>query len=323
MWLILSQFLGGVTWHMTCVGVGSVSRLNTKRDKQPVVKAPRGIAKGWFSASTDRVSDGLVRDFSPTIKMATRLLGVCLLGSSLGACAMGSMGAMMGGGADGVAALSSEDGTQSARASVESPEHQEFTAMADIVDTPVWAALGPIEQERGGFLNMGNVVGMLLAGHDNEDATEQEPSAIQAERYVASLDGIFDDRNQVATAMSVDIFRKNSESRRFLAAARDVVGSHDWSVATVNAAFQAGAIDRATYRAHLNQLDADRRVLGRVVTSLQEQRRIFNRARAILVADNPRVNLARVDEEMASLAQYEEMAARLSATISGEAEVSS
>jgi len=232
------------------------------------------------------------------------------------------MGAMMGGGADGVAALSSEDGTQSARASVESPEHEEFTAMADIVETPVWAALGPIERERGGFLNMGNVVGMLLTGHDEEQA-EQEPSAIQAERYLASLDGIFDDRGQVATAMSVDIFRKNSESRRFLSAARNVVDSHDWSIATVNTAFQNGAIDRPTYRAHLNQLDADRRVLGRVVTSLQEQRRIFNRARAILVADNPNVNLARVDEEMASLAQYEEMAARLSATISGEAEITS
>jgi len=227
---------------------------------------------------------------------------------------------MMGGGTDGVAALSSEGGTQVA-SGAETPEHQEFTAMADMVETPVWAALGPIEQDRG-FFNVGNVVGMLLAGHETTAAEEDTPAA-QAERYVASLDGLFDDRAQVATAMSVDMFRKNSESRRFLAAAREVVNGHNWSIASINAAFQAGDIDRATYRTELGKLDADRRVLGRVVSSLQEQRRIFTRARSILVADNPTINLARVDEEMASFQQYEEMAARLSATVSGEAEVTS
>ena len=118
-------------------------------------------------------------------------------------------------------------------------------------------------------------------------------------------------------------FARTAKSRRFISAANDVIGGHTWSVASINAAFQAGDVDRATYRAHLARLDEDRRVLGGVLSSLQEQRQIFNRARTIVASDNSSLNMARVDEEMASLAQYQEMVARLSATISGEAEISS
>ncbi len=245
-----------------------------------------------------------------------------MIGAGLSACAIGSMGAMMGGGANGVAALVPEE-DQAVQALPQTPAHEEFTAMADVIESPVWAALGPLERDRGGFFGMGSVVGMLLVGSDDADTPEPDSTTAQAERYVASLDSLFDNRDEVAIAMAVDIFRKNSESRRFISAANDVIDSHPWSVASVNAAFQAGQINQATYRAHLTRLDEDRRVLGRVLTSIQEQRRIFGRARTIIVSDNEALNLARVDEEMAALAQYQEMVARLSATISGERDVTS
>jgi len=316
MWPILGRFLGGLDWHTICVGNAEWTGQMLKRDIRPVLNAPRGIAKRLAG----RESGGPAT--STSIHTVARLLGVCLIGSGLSACAVGSMGAMMGGGADGVAALSSE-GAQVADAAPQTPAHEEFIAMAEVIDTPVWAALGPLDRDRGGIFNMGSVVGMLLAGHEEETEPEQDSPTAQAERYLASLDSIFDDRNQVAVAMSVDIFRKNSESRRFISAAREVVSGHEWSVASVNAAFQAGEIDAPTYRSQLSRLDADRRVLGQVMSSLQDQRQVFNRARAILISDDPTIDLSRVDEEMASLAQYQELAARLSATISGETELSS
>ena len=281
-----------------------------------MVKSPRGMAKGL----EDRIARGPAGAISSTVSILSRVSGVIVIGAGLSACAIGSMGAMMGGGANGVAAISADDAQPVEIAY--NPAHEEFTAMAEVIETPVWAALGPLERDRGIF-NMGSMVGMLLVGNDNEEEAAPDSSTAQADRYVSSLDSLFDDRNGVAIAMAADIFRKNSESRRFISAANDVIDGHSWSVASINAAFQAGDVDRATYRAHLARLDEDRRVLGGVLSSLQEQRRIFSRARTILVSDNSSPNMARVDEEMASLAQYQEMVARLSATISGEAEVSS
>lgn len=274
---------------------------------------PRGIAKGEQVRGNRGPLHTLSRPFAPILRLA----GLCLVATSLSACAVGSMGAMMGGGADGVASVS-QDGADQANAVVETPEHQEFVAMAEVIETPVWAALSPLERDRGGLFNMGSVVGMLLTGNETEVDTEEPTPESDAARYVDSLDSLFSDRNEVAIAMAVDIFRKNSKSRRFISAARAVVGTHERPISAVNAAFQAGDMDAAAYRSELNKLDADRRVLSRVMSSIMEQRRTFSRARAILVADDPQINLARVDEELASLAQYQEMIARLSARLSGD-----
>lgn len=279
-----------------------------------MVTRPRGIASG----EQDRALSGFDGGYSSIFGPVLRLGGVCVLASGLGACALGSVGAMMGGGADGVAGLVDEGQVVVVQAPVETPEHQEFTGMADVIETPVWAALGPLEEERSSRFSFGNMVGMLMIGSDDDEAEEDATPATDASRYVHSLDGLFDDRREVAIAMAVDIFRKNSETRRFLTAARQVVDAHGRPIPAVNAAYQAGEMEADAYRLELDRLDADRRVLSRVVVSLMEQRRIFARARMILISENPEVNLARVDRELAALTQYEDMVSRLSATISGE-----
>ncbi len=276
---------------------------------------PRAIAKGQGECAASNFA-GVIAPFARTV---SRLAVVFLMGSGLSACAVGSMGAMMGGSADGVAALSAEAQVQVADVAVETAVHQEFTAMAEVIETPVWAALGPLEDEDGGFFNLGSMVGMLLAGNDDENAA-RATSTDDAARYVHSLDGIFEDRGEAAVALAVDVYRKNNETRRFLAAAREIVNAHARPISAVNAAFQAGELEAAPYRAELSQLDADRRVLSRVVASLMEQRRTFARARMLLTANGAVINLSRADEELAALAQYEDMVTRLSATLSGEAD---
>ena len=47
--------------------------------------------------------------------------------------------------------------------------------MAEVIETPVWAALGPLDRDRGIF-NMGSVVGMLLVGNDTEEEAGAELS---------------------------------------------------------------------------------------------------------------------------------------------------
>ena len=44
-----------------------------------------------------------------TVSTLSRVVGVIVIGAGLGACAVGSMGAMMGGGANGVASVSADN----------------------------------------------------------------------------------------------------------------------------------------------------------------------------------------------------------------------
>ena len=285
------------------------------RDNRPVQVMQRGIAQG----DQARSSSGLDGFISSYLRPAARIAVLGILSSGLGACAVGSMGAMVGGGADGVANLTETSSTQQAQAILEHPRQAEFNAFADVIDTPVWAALGPLDEEDGGRFNFRNMVGTLMAGVPGRGtSSEPETPASDAERYLRSMDAAFDSRSEVAMAIAVDVFRKNSETRRFIGAARDVVNGHARPVTAVNVALQSGDLTPSSYRSELASLDADQRVLSRVVTSLMDQRRTFMRVRTILETEDPDINLGRLDEELASLSQYEEMVMRLSGVISGE-----
>lgn len=280
----------------------------------------RGIAQG----EQDSSKSGRGGFTSSYLRPAARLAVLGLLSSGLGACAVGSMGAMVGGGADGMASLTEASTSEQVLPAPEHPRQAEFNAFANVIDTPVWAALSPLEEEDGGRFNFRNMVGTLMAGVPGRGPAEQpEEASSDADRYLRSMDNAFDTRNEVAMAIAVDIFRKNSETRRFIGAARDVINAHARPVTAVNASYQAGAMTSAAYRTELASLDADQRVLSRVVGSLMDQRRTFMRVRAILEAEDPGVDLARMDEELASLSQYEDMVMRLSGMISGEQGTSS
>lgn len=246
-----------------------------------------------------------------------KLAAVGLIASGLGACAVGSMGAMMSEGPEAIASLG---GNASAAPSA---ERIEFASLATELETPVWHALDAAEAPRGNRgLNFGSMVGILLTGADaNPAASDDQPS--DAERYLASLNSIFDQASDIPLAVAVDVFRKNSEARQFVHVARDVVAGHDRPVSAVNAAYQAGEIDLQTYRAELAEIDADRRVMSSVVTSMRAQRQTFARVRTLIAADQPQANLGRLDTELASLTQYEEMVTRLSAQLAGEMEAGS
>lgn len=247
-----------------------------------------------------------------------RLAAVGVVASGLGACAVGSMGAMMSEGPDAVASLSAGE-----TSAAPSAERIELANLAEELETPVWHALeaGDAPRQNRG-LNFGSVVGILLTGADaSPTASEDQPT--DAERYLASLNSIFDQASDIPLAVAVDVFRKNSQARQFISAARDVVVSHDRPVSAVNAAYQAGEIDLSTYRAELANIDADRRVLSSVVTSMREQRQTFARVRTLIAADQPSADLGRLDTELASLTQYEDMVTRLSAQLAGEMEAGS
>ncbi len=280
----------------------------------PVLFLQRGFTQGKQGRVERDFGDVISSFFWPVARLAT--LGI--MASGLSACAVGSMGAMVGGGADGVASLTETSSTQHTEVIPDHPRQAEFTAFADVIDTPVWASLGPLEEEGRGRFHFASMVGTLLTGAQDGEAAEPAAPTTDAQRYLRSLDNAFDTRGEVAMAVAVDIFRKNSEARRFIGAAREIVNAHPRPITAVNAAFQAGDIEPAAYRAELAVLDADQRVLSHVVSSLMDQRRTFTRVRTLLVAENPDVSVSRMDEELASLSQYEEMVMRLSATISGE-----
>jgi len=301
------------------VTVGDLSVERKKRDIRPVQVMQRGIAQGEQAGFMSGL-DGIISSY---LRPAARLAVLGILSTGLSACAVGSMGAMIGGGSDGVATLTSETPETQVQQAPEHPRQAEFNAFADVIDTPVWAALGPLEEE-GSRFNFRSVVGTLMAGVPGRGRREEtgEPET-DADRYLRSMDNAFDTRGEVAMAIAVDIFRKNSEARRFIGAARDVISAHDRPITAVNAAFQAGDLTPRSYRAELATLDDDQRVLAQVVTSLMDQQRTFLRVRTILATESPEVDLSRMDEELASLSQYEEMVMRLSGVISGEQDVAS
>ena len=56
---------------------------------------------------------------------------------------------------------------------------------------------------------------------------------------------------------------------------------------------------------------------------MRDQRRVFTRVRTLILAEQPTADVAALDMELASFAQYEEMVTRLSAQLAGEAEAGS
>ncbi len=247
-------------------------------------------------------------------RVVLRLAAIGFVASGLGACAMGSMGAMMSEGPVAVASLGAGDElTQT------SQQRIELASLATDLETPVWHALdatAPPQRARRG-INFGSVVGMLLTG-SGDDASSETETLSDAERYLASIASIFDQPSDIPLAVAVDVFRKNGQARRFVITARNIVTTHERPLSAVNAAYQADEMDVSDYRAELAAIDADRRVLSGVVAAMRDQRRTFARVRTLIAADQPDADLSRLDTELASFTQYEAMVTRLSAELAGE-----
>lgn len=273
--------------------------------------------RGETEFAEGRMSGGL----SGTVSAILRLSAIGLVASSLGACAVGSMGAMMSDGPGVVASLGSSE--ISPLSDDEQQLRDMFHAQAEEIETPVWAALeaGDAEPRENSNINLGAVMGVLLTGAQPDAAPAADTD--EAELYLASLNAIFDQPSDIPVAVTADLFSKNADARRFISTAREVVAGHDRPVSAVNAAFQAGEMDAAAYRTELARLDADRRVLSGVVTAMRDQRRTFTRIRTLILSDQPSADVTALDMELASFAQYEEMVTRLSAQLAGEAQAGS